>query len=186
MSARVAVYGGSFDPPHVAHLFVATWVLACGEVDELLFIPTAAHSLGKSAAVSFDDRCAMVECLAARLPRASVSRIEDELPRPSRTLVTLEALRERRPDDSFRLVVGADIAAEVTRWHRWDAVVELAPPIWIGRTGHPMPSGALIALPEISSTAIRASLRAGASVRGLVPADVLALVESRGLYREGR
>lgn len=184
MTRSVAVYGGSFDPPHAAHLLVATWVLRCCDVDELVFVPTAAHSLGKQAAASFEDRCAMVELLAAVVPGSRVSRVEDELPRPSRTLATLEELGRRDPDARFRLVVGADIAAETSRWHRWDAIVALAPPLWIGRAGYDAPVSTAITLPDISSTAIRGRLRAGESTEGLVPTSVRAFIDARGLYRD--
>jgi len=183
MTRRVAVYGGSFDPPHAAHLLVASWVVGCCAIDEILFIPTRSHALGKESSSSYDDRCAMVERLARLVPGAVVSRIEDELPQPSRTLTTLEELGRRRPGDTFRLVVGSDIAAEVGRWHRWDAIVAIAPPIWVGRQGYDAPVPVPVTLPDVSSTAIREALRKRESVRGLVPDAVLALIDERGLYR---
>ena len=183
MTRTIAVYGGSFDPPHAAHLLVAAWVTSCADVDALVFVPTAEHSLGKSSSASFEHRLAMVERVSARVPGSNVSAIEASLPRPSRTLATLEALSREHPDASLRLVVGADIAAETSRWHRWEAIVALAPPIWIGREGHDPGVDVRITLPDISSTAIRADLRTGGDVRGILPDDVRRYIAEHELYR---
>lgn len=186
----VALFGGSFNPPHVAHQMVALFVVETAPVDALWIVPTWKHAFGKSLA-SFDDRVAMCELLAAPLgPRVGVSRIEEEVARrpgfvASRTLHTLEALIAAHPGTSFRLVIGTDILAETDKWHRWDDVVALAPPIVIGRGGHPPPPGAHVAgldMPEVSSTEIRARLARGESALPLVPRSVMGYIASRTLY----
>lgn len=182
MNETVAVYGGSFDPPHVAHLLAATWVATCTEVDHVLIVPTFAHALGKEARASFDHRLAMCEALARDVPRCTVSDIERSLPSPSRTLHTLEALSQARPGARFRLVVGADIARDTSRWHRWDDIVAIAPPLWLGRAGYAAHEAATITFTEMSSTDIRARLSRGEPVRGLVPNAVADYIEAHALY----
>jgi nicotinate-nucleotide adenylyltransferase len=181
----VAIFGGSFNPPHVAHLMAAIWVVETQPVDELWALPTFHHPFDKALA-PFDDRAEMLRLLVAPLaPRVQVSTIERDLPPPSRTLDTLHALAARHPDTAWRLVVGADILAERDKWHRWDDVAALAPPIVVGRQGYAAPAdlGELVELPAISSTEIRARIGRGEHVAGLVPRRVLEYLSRQGLYR---
>jgi nicotinate-nucleotide adenylyltransferase len=185
----IGLFGGSFNPPHVAHQLVALFVLETQEVDALWLVPTYRHALGKTLA-PFADRVAMCALAAAPLgPRIGVSRIEEELAaatgRVSRTLETLEALAARHPADRFRLVVGSDILGETEQWYRWDDVVRRAPPIVIGRAGHPAPPGASVAaieMPRISSTEIRERLARGETAVPLVPRAVMGYIAGRTLY----
>lgn len=187
---RVALFGGSFNPPHVAHQLVALYVLETQPVEELWFVPTYAHPFGK-ALVSYEHRVAMCELAAAPLgPRARVSRAEAELAqRPgfvaSRTLDLVDHIASQ--GHAPRLVVGTDILGEAAKWYRWDDVVARAPLIVVGRTGHPLPPGSVateVAMPEISATRIRDLLAVGASdVSGLVPRDVLRYIAQHTLYK---
>jgi nicotinate-nucleotide adenylyltransferase len=196
---RIALFGGSFNPPHVAHQLVALYVLETCEVDELWFVPTYVHPFGKPL-VAYDDRLAMCELAAAALgPRAKVSRAEEALAkRPgfvaSRTLELVDMLMEEG-GRSFRLVIGTDILGETSKWYRWDELVKRAPPIVIGRTGHPLPPPSAtpeaehevtetgVAMPEISATRIRELLAArDPHVAALLPRGVLRYIASHGLY----
>ncbi len=183
MSPRaIAVFGGSFDPPHVSHVLCVAYVLAADAVDEVLVVPTFDHALDKEASAEFEHRFAMTELAMRDLRRVRMSRIEAERGGVSRTLDTLETLRERHPDTDFRLVVGADILGETDRWHRWDRIVEIAPPIVVGRGGYDAPRPDSVTLPEVSSTELRRRLREGESVAGLVPSAVEAYIREHRLY----
>ena len=188
--ATIGLFGGSFNPPHVAHQLLALYVLESQDVDELWLLPTYRHAFGKDLA-PFEDRLAMCELAMAPLgPRAQVSAMERELAmRPgfvaSRTLHLLEALMERHPEHPFRLVIGTDILAEADKWYRWDEVVRLAPPLVIGREGH-LPPGATateLAMPEVSSTEVRRRLACQEPVGNLLPRQVVRYIDERGLYR---
>jgi nicotinate-nucleotide adenylyltransferase len=187
---RVALFGGSFNPPHVAHQLVALYVLETQPVDELWFVPTYAHPFGKPL-VAYEHRIAMCELAAAPLgPRARASRAEAELAeRPgfvaSHTLDLVDYLAAQ--GHQLRLVVGADILGDAAKWHRWDDVVARAPLIVVGRAGHPLPLGSVVAtevtMPEISATRVRDLLAHGASdVTGLVPGGVLRYIAQHHLY----
>jgi nicotinate-nucleotide adenylyltransferase len=186
---RVALFGGSFNPPHVAHQLVALYVLETQPVDELWFVPTFVHPFGKPLA-AYADRIAMCEVAAAPLgPRARVSRAEAELAaRPgfvtSHTLDLVEHLAAQ--GHALRLVIGTDILRDAAKWHRWDDVVARAPLIVVGRAGHPLPPGSTateVTMPEISATRIRDLLAQGASdVTGLVPGAVLRYIAEHTLY----
>lgn len=185
----IALFGGSFNPPHAAHQLVALYVLETQPVDELWFVPVYAHPFGKDLA-PYEHRIAMCERAVAALgPRAKVSRVEAELAqRPgfsvSRTLDLVDHLAA--PDRELRLVVGADILGETQSWHRWDEVVARAPLIAIGRTGFPVPPGSTVTgvtMPEISATRIRALLRAGdPAAEALLPRGVLRYIAEHHLY----
>ncbi len=182
----IAVFGGSFDPPHVSHVLCVSYVLAAEDVDEVLVIPTFDHALDKEASAPFEHRFAMTELAMRDFKRVRLSRIEAERGGKSRTLDTLEALGERHPDATLRLVVGADILDETDRWYRWERIVELAPPIVVGRGGYDAPRPDAVTLPEVSSTELRRRLGAGESVAGLIPAAVASYVRAHGLYAENR
>jgi nicotinate-nucleotide adenylyltransferase len=180
---NVGVFGGSFNPPHVAHVLACALVLSVEEVDRLLVVPTYRHPFSKSLA-SYDDRVAMCELAMAWLPGVEVSRVEEALGGESRTLRTIEHLAASNRDWKLRLVIGADLLAEAPRWHGFEAIVKLAPPIVLGRSGAAASEGAPALLPEISSTKVREAIGRGAygEVEKAVPRSVLAHVRARGLY----
>jgi nicotinate-nucleotide adenylyltransferase len=191
--ARVALFGGSFNPPHVAHQLVALYVLETQPVDELWFVPTYSHPFGKALA-DYEHRIAMCELAAAALgPRAQVSRAEAELAaRPGFvTSHTLDLVDHAiAAGHAPRLVIGADILRDAAKWHRWDDVVARAPPIVVGRGGHPPPDGGIsaapapVTMPEISATHVRDLLARGDSgAAGLVPRDVLRYIAEHHLYQ---
>jgi nicotinate-nucleotide adenylyltransferase len=187
----IAVFGGSFNPPHVAHQMVALYVLESLPVDELWLVPTWRHVFGKDLA-PYADRVRMCELAAAPLgPRCVVSRIEEELAQregfvASRTLDTIEAIAAVRPDASLRLVIGADILVETHKWYRWDEVIARAPPIVVSRGGYPRPEGMVstdIEITTLSSTQVRDRLGRDEDVSGLLPRSVLSYIADKGLYR---
>lgn len=179
---RVAVFGGSFNPPHVAHVLACALVLSVEDVDRLLVVPAYRHPFAKALA-SFEDRATMCELAMAWMPRVEVSRVEEALGGESRTLRTLESLSRAQPDWRLRLVIGADILTEAPRWFGFDVIEKLAPPIVLGRAGFSAP-GAPALLPEVSSTQVRAAIARAAwdEVEKLVPRAVLAYARARGLY----
>lgn len=179
---RVAVFGGSFNPPHVAHVLGAAFVLTTGEVDRVLIVPCFRHPFAKALA-PFDDRLAMCRLAFAPLAAVEVSDVERDLGGESLTVRTLEHLAAQRPDWRLRLVVGADVVAEMDRWTRPERVRALAPPLVLGRVGAPPVDGAPAVLPEVSSTALREALARGEAPGPLLPAAVAAYAAERGLYR---
>lgn len=179
---RVAVYGGSFNPPHVAHQMALAYVLATAHVDEVWMVPTFKHPFDKQL-VAFGDRVKMCELAASPFKTVRVSRIEEELGGDSYTLRTMKALKERHPDHRFSLVIGADLVAERERWHGWPELKELVPFIVVGRQGSPHVDEGGIVLPQVSSTIVRRRIREGEPVDTLIAADVLDYIRARGLYR---
>lgn len=179
----VAVFGGSFNPPHVAHLLACALVLATEGVDRLIVVPTYRHPFAKALA-PYEDRVAMCRLAMGWLPGVEVSRVEEVLGGQSRTLRTLEHLAAEHPDWRLRIVIGADVLAEAPRWVGFDTIEKLAPPIVLGRAGFDVP-GASPVLPEVSSTQVRAAIERNDwdSIASLVPRAVLEYARMHELYR---
>lgn len=187
---RIGLFGGSFNPPHVAHQLVGLYVLET-LVDEVWFVPTYQHAFGKQL-MAYDHRVAMCELACAPLgARARVSRAEQELAHKpdfvaSRTIDLIDHLGASFPDTELRLVVGADILGETDKWHRWDDVVAKAPLIVIGRGGYELPAGSVatgVTMPEVSATRVRELLAArDPGVAALLPQAVLRYIGRHGLY----
>jgi nicotinate-nucleotide adenylyltransferase len=184
---RVALYGGSFNPPHVAHQMVALYVLETAPVDALWLVPACKHALGKPLA-PFEDRLRMCELAAAALgARVRVSDIERAIGGESRSLRTVRRLQQEHPEHVFSLVIGADLVAEVPGWQGGDELQRTVPFIVVGRRGAgggSVPAADAVEMPAVSSTEIRDRLGSGKSVAGLVPRGVLDYIYGRHLYLE--
>jgi nicotinate-nucleotide adenylyltransferase len=194
---RVALFGGSFNPPHVAHQLVALYVLETAGVDELWMIPCFKHPFEKALA-PFEDRYRMCELAAQALgPRVKVSDIEARLGGESRTLRTVQALRAGHPDLDLALVIGSDLEGETSTWYGADELRQNVSFIVVGRAGFTGPGArAAVAMPAISSTEIRERLQRGSAgspgqqqedrgapaLEALLPRAVLDYIRQRGLY----
>lgn len=181
----IALFGGSFDPPHVAHVLAVAWLVSAGPVDAVWIAPVSRHPFAKEL-TPFAQRMAMCEQAFSWLgPRVALCADEDRAGASGRTLDLLDVLEARAPDAGFRLVIGSDQVAAHGRWWRFDELVRRAPPLVLGRGDAPDDPAfpALLRLPAISSTAVRAHVAAGAPIAGMVPHAVAASIARWGLYR---
>ena len=185
-SLPVALFGGSFNPPHVGHVLAVTYLLSVEAIRGVLVVPVYRHVFGKDLA-PFPQRMEMTRRALGWIDGVEVSDIEQRVGGESRTLHTIEALLSRAPDLRLRLVIGSDVLPDLPKWHRFEQIAALAPPIVLGRAGYPHPDAPTAVLPEVSSTEIREHLRAGrhSLVQQLVPRSVLDYVDEQGLYQEG-
>lgn len=186
---RVALFGGSFNPPHVAHQLAALYVLETAPVDALWFVPAFEHAFGKPL-VPFEDRLAMCELAAAALgSRVRVSDVERAIGGRSLTLRTVRRLTELHPEHAFSLVIGSDLQADVSSWYRAEELVRAIPFIVVDRAGgrrsgtDAAATTPPVAMPDVSSTAVRAALAAGQPVDAFVPRAVLDYIRRKGLYK---
>jgi nicotinate-nucleotide adenylyltransferase len=177
---RVAIYGGSFNPPHIGHALVAAWIRWTDQADAVWLLPAFQHAFDKPLA-PWPLRLALTQALADTLgPWARVEPIEADLPVPSFTIHTLETLAARHPTCSFSLVIGADVLGQLSQWKDVTRLRQRFPLIVVGRQGHPPVEGAP-SFPDISSTEIRARLASGQPVGHLVPAAVGRVLAASGV-----
>lgn len=156
----LGVLGGSFNPPHIGHVLLPTYVLSRGLATRILVAPCWVHPFAKRL-TEFDTRLAMTRrSMAVHGSAVEVSTIERDLGRlrggrPSYTIDLLDALAKKHPGFQVRPIIGTDITArnELQKWHGYERLVTQYPPIVVPRAGYADPS--LCALPEVSSTDIR-------------------------------
>src|SRR5690606_17302046 len=116
---QIAVYGGSFNPPHVGHAMVMSWLRWTGRAEAVWLLPTFHHAFGKDLA-PWPLRVELCEQLAALAGGSvSVCTVEAELPAPSYTIDTLRELARRHPEHRFRMVIGSDNLAVLDKWKDW-------------------------------------------------------------------
>lgn len=190
------LFGGSFNPPHVGHLAVAQACAEAAGLDRVLWMPAATppHKQGDPTLAPAPARLRMVEAAIAGNDRFAVSDLELARGEVSYTVDTLRQLRAQGADD-LALIVGGDSMAAFPSWREPEAIAALAHLVVYGRPGDGFDPAAL---PEwlwgrytvvegvpldISSTALRAQLAAGRTVRYLVPDAVCDVIADEGLYR---
>lgn len=180
---RIALLGGSFNPPHVGHFMNAYYVLATRPVDKVWMVPVYRHAFAKELA-PFEDRVRMCELGASRFSGdIEVSREEENVPGDGRTIDLLEHLMRKYPQHRFSLVIGTDILPERPLWKDFDRIEKLVDIYVVNRAGFPSDEAVGPALPMVSSTEIREKLASGGDLAPLVPREVLAYIAERGLYR---
>ncbi|HEV8380597.1 MAG TPA: nicotinate (nicotinamide) nucleotide adenylyltransferase [Gemmatimonadales bacterium] len=195
--AGEALFGGSFDPVHVAHLIVAEAAadaLGCA----IRFLPAREQPFKRGARASHqatpEQRAAMLDLAVAGNPRLSVERIELGLPTPSYTVRTLRALSERegstgRGGNRFTLLLGADAARDLAEWWEVEALPELADIVVFARPGasvvrHPLIKRVIpVPMIDLSATQVRERVKQGRTIRYLVPDPVRDYIATHGLYR---
>lgn len=186
---RLAIFGGTFDPIHEAHLALARQAADRFHLDRVLFVPASRppHKSGVTHA-EYEHRLRMAELACENDTRFEVSRLEESTPR-SYSIDTIEKVRgSLTSGDELFFLIGADAFAEIHTWHRWRDVLNAVTFIVVSRPGHHYgdPQGARIERLEelhlpFSSSGIRRALAAGQSPAGL-PDRVLTYILQQRLY----
>ncbi|MEO8542975.1 MAG: nicotinate (nicotinamide) nucleotide adenylyltransferase [Burkholderiaceae bacterium] len=123
---RLGIFGGAFDPPHLAHRVLIEAALAQLQLDKIHVIPTG-DAWHKSRALSpAKHRVAMARLAFADVPGVQIDTREVERDGPSYTIDTLQELRGDNPTAELFLIIGQDQAASFSHWRDWRAIVELA------------------------------------------------------------
>ncbi len=190
---NIGLFGGSFNPPHLAHLIVAETVREQFRLDQVWWIPARRppHK-AEETLVSSQHRLEMTRRATQDHPAFAVSDVEVRRADASYTVETVRALQAAHPDYVFSLLLGGDSLRDFGTWRQPGEIVARVPLIVYRRPGaadievEPYLAGrvrfAEAPLLEISGTEIRARLREGRSIRYLVPDAVRAYIEEHGLY----
>lgn len=183
---RLGILGGSFDPIHNAHLIVAQLAREALGLDRVLLVVSGTQPLKGGHHAPAADRLRMVELAVAPIAGLEADGREIRRQGPSFMVETLEELAREHPGSELVLLLGADAAAELPRWRDPARIGELARLVLFRRGDEAVPAGsATFAVPrlELSSTAIRARIRAGLGIRGWVPEAVVGYISGLALYQ---
>lgn len=198
---RLGIYGGSFDPPHAGHLWVAERARAAFDLDHVVFVPARhpPHKPGRRLAPDGDRLILLALCLAG-YPWASTWAGELRREGPSYTVDSVERLaRELGPGVALHLILGSDNLAGLPGWHRAHDILALVQPIVVPRAGAPfdpallgdlspderrrVEAGFLPVAPfDADATALRAALARGEDPGPLLPAPAREYARLRGIY----
>jgi nicotinate-nucleotide adenylyltransferase len=198
---RIALFGGTFDPPHRGHLAIARAAADAFQLDAVLFAPVGLQPLKENlTATSFADRLAMVQLACEADPRFQASTID--APRvdggPNYTVDTLSKFRDQMPAATIFNLVGSDSFLSLRSWREPHRLLHLAEWIVVSRPGSPLNDLSALRLTkeergwihlietvheEVSATDLRKRLDAGEDCGDLIPPQVDRYIHSHGLYR---
>lgn len=199
MARRLGILGGTFDPPHIGHLVLADCAIQSLALDDLLFVPAADPPHKLSTRVSIAHRLPMLERALALDPRFHLSRVDIDRPGPHYTVDMVRIIQAQQPDAELFFLMGSDSLRDLNTWHQPQALIEQVRLAVMRRPEADVPLSIHAALLprleerivvidaprlEVSSTEIVERLRAGKSVRFLVPDPVLDYIETRQVYRD--
>lgn len=184
---RIAIYGGTFDPIHNAHLILAREVYEQLELDRVLFVPAlqSPHKLDSAAT----GACVRLEMLTAAISGEPGFTVDDrELRRlpPSYAIDTVEQIRAANSAAKLFYLIGEDNVANLETWHRIAELKQLAEFVVLERTGRSIEHNlkTIRRHVDISATDIRNRVANGRSIRYLVPPEVDDIIRRNELYRE--
>ena len=207
-----AVFGGTFDPIHLAHLACAQYVLKHCAVSEVQLMPCHLPAHRASPGVSAEHRAAMVQLAIEHIPGLSLQSLELNKHSPSYTVDSLRLLREQYQRGGLLFVMGMDSLAYFKQWHQWQSILQLAHLVVCQRSGstaedgdcpalleqygtssiqdlHLLDAGKILLLDnpplDLSATRVRNLLeknQLNSELAQLIPAEVLQYIKAERLY----
>ena len=192
--------GGTFDPIHFGHLFIAEEARFRCQLDEIVFVPNRqpAHVYGKTAGAPAEDRYELTKLAIESNPHFRISRIELERDGPSYALDTVRQFQQELGSETqLHFIAGADAMSEILTWQRAEELLQSCDFIGVSRPGYDLQEVARVLAERnarvtwlevpglhVSSRDLRKRVKEGAPLRYLVPEAVEREIEKRALYRE--
>jgi nicotinate-nucleotide adenylyltransferase len=200
---RIGIFGGTFDPVHLAHLILAEQCREQGKLDQVLFVPAALPPHKQQQPLtSFAQRVEMLSLAISGNAAFRIDELEKDRPGPSYTVDTLTELHRARPNDELCFILGSDSLRELPLWYQPRRILELAELLVDARPDWPVPTEtelrAMLQLDAdfplrwqvidapliaVSSRDIRKRIAEGRSVRYMIPRAVEAYIADKGLYQ---
>lgn len=195
MAVRLALFGGSFDPPHLGHLAFARFALDALKPDRFLWLPAGRQWQKPDQIMAAGvHRVQMLKLLTAGEPCFDVDDRELHRRGPSFTADTLREFKTQYGSAELMFLIGQDQYARLPTWYRAETVTQLATLVVVPRAGEavtappgmPLHRVQVLDLPDtpISSTAVREAIARGDDIRPLVGADVASYIGSHRLYEK--
>lgn len=188
---NIAILGGSFDPPHFGHLWVARQVLERGpDIKEVWLMPTYKHPWKESYADS-KDRLTMLKYFEDE--KIKVSPLEIEKGGTSYTIETIDLLKTNNPNFNFHWIVGSDSISDFSKWRASQKLALKIPFLVFPRGGYPVKlvpigmkliNGEDLIQTNLSSTHIRKRAKEGKSIKGFVHEEVEKIIKQKNLYTQ--
>ena len=186
----IGILGGSFNPVHVGHMILASYLSQWGYVDEVWLTLSPRNPLKDPSELIPDlRRLAMLNIAVKGSDNIDICDIELSMPRPSNTIRTLELLRERNPDKKFKLIIGSDNWRNFDRWREPQKILDEFGVIVYLRPGYPVARStvegleiATAPLLDISSTFVRQAISRGRDMNYFLPAGVYKYIKDNKLY----
>jgi len=194
---NIGIFGGTFDPPHMAHLIAAEQAAEAFDLDELLWVPAHIPPHKTDEIASVEHRFSMTILATSGNPKFTVTRMEMDRPPPSYSIETLREVKKKYRGASIYFFIGWDQFASFETWREYETILLECHVVVMVRPGADLTNSTLndrvrlFSIPqlEISSTNIRERARVGKSIRYLVPDAVRDYIEEHRLYsmkRSGR
>lgn len=189
---KTGLFFGSFNPIHIGHLVIASYMANFTDLDEVWLVVSPQNPLkARKGLGNMYDRLEMASLATSAADNIKVSDIEFKLPQPSYTIDTLAHLHEKYPEREFVMIMGADNLVSFKKWKNYEVLLKNYAIYVYPRPGSELsewenhPSVTLTETPqmEISSTFIRQALADKKSIQFLVPDNVIAFMDSKNMYR---
>ncbi|MFA5479954.1 MAG: nicotinate (nicotinamide) nucleotide adenylyltransferase [Candidatus Muiribacteriota bacterium] len=192
---KTGVLGGTFDPFHCGHLYIATELIKRKVVDNVCLVPTYSHAHKTDEKITdFNIRLEMLEIAVKNEKKILISDIESRMEKPSYTYKTLKKLSEFSEND-FYLIIGKDQLWNFNKWYKWKEISQEFKIIVFDREINQtdiqpdflenlLYTEILSDKIQISSTDIREKVKCGKSIKGLVPEVVEKYILKNGLYKQ--
>jgi nicotinate-nucleotide adenylyltransferase len=192
---KIIVFSGSFDPPTLAHQAIVQACLNWPDIDEVWVMPTALRE-DKNIGASSDDRLAMLRHMKYEIfndsARLRISDFELNLPVPTQTIQTVQALHAKYPDIQFLYAYGADSYQGMPTWEEGTYLQKTLPMLVAARSGYKLPDSSPrlqhlnlyidTELADVSSTKVRHNIRHYIPLTELVCQSVDDYIMSHDLY----
>lgn len=192
MRETIGILGGTFNPVHIGHIILASYIVQWKYVDRVWLVLSPLNPLKQGADILPDTiRMEMLEKAVSDIDGVEPCDIELSMPRPSYTIDTLHKLAATYPDKDFKLIIGSDNRLIFDRWRDYDKILAEFGVLVYPRLGYEITEDAKYErmrhvhapIIEISSTMIRQGIADGRDMRAFVPKDAYEYITRNNLYK---
>ena len=189
---KIGIYGGSFNPIHNGHIYMARYAVKVLKLDKLIIVPVGKPSHRNDNLVDGQKRLEMCRLAFKDDIKIEVSDIEIKSDKISYTFDTLLDIMELYPDSKYYEIIGEDSGEYFHKWKNYEEILKKAKIVIFRRKGYStlLKNKSILEIKndflEYSSTEIRANILKGKSIENMLPKDVLEYIKEYNLYKEKR